>query len=73
MKILKSGDAYFNLSVLDAFYFLDPYKTLTLGSGDNQREFQVEPSKYEEFKTNLFEFIVSSEMVLDISDYLAKQ
>lgn len=73
MKILKSGDAYFNLSVLDAFYFLDPYKTLTLGSGDNQREFQVEPSKYEEFKTKLFEFIVNSEMVLDISNYLTKQ
>lgn len=72
MKILKSGDAYFNLSVLDAFYFLDHYKTLTLGSGDNQREFQVEPSKYEEFKTKLFEFIVNSEMVLDISNYLTK-
>jgi hypothetical protein len=73
MKILKSGDAYFNLNVLDAFYFLDPYKTLTLGSGDNQREFLVEPSKYDEFKTKLSEFVVNSEMVLDISDYLVKQ
>lgn len=73
MKILKSGDAYFNLNVLDAFYFLDPYKTLTLGSGDNQREFQVDPSRYEEFKTKLYEFIVNSEVVLNVSDYLAKQ
>ncbi len=73
MKILKSGDAYFNLNVLDNFYFLDPYETLTLGSGDNQREFQVDHSKYEEFKTKIYEFVLNSEVVMEISDYLAKQ
>ena len=73
MKILKSGDAYFNLNVLDNFYFLDPYETLTLGSGDNQREFQVDHSKYEEFKTKIYEFVLNSEVVMEISDYLANQ
>ena len=73
MKILKSRDAYYNLNVLDAFYFLDPYKRLTLGSGDIQRDLQVNPAKYQEFKTKLYEFIVNSEVVMDISDYLAKQ
>lgn len=72
MKILKNGDAYFNLNVLDTFYFLDHNKILTLGSGENQREFKLNPTKYQEFKTKLFDFIVNSEIVMDLSNYVVR-
>jgi hypothetical protein len=72
MKVLKNGDAYFNLSVLDAFYFLDFNNSLTLGSGDNQRELELDLAKYQECKTKLFEFLLNSEIVMDISEYVAK-
>jgi hypothetical protein len=77
MKILKNcspyGDAYYNLNVLDSFYFLDNNKTLTLGSGDNQRELKLETSKYQECKTQLFDFILNTEIVMDISNYVVKR
>ena len=77
MKILKNcspyGDAYYNLNVLDSFYFLDHNKTLTLGSGDNQRELKLETSKYQECKTQLFDFLLNTEIVMDISNYVVKR
>jgi hypothetical protein len=72
MKILKNGDVYFNLSVLDAYYFLDYNNSLNLGSGDNQRELELDQNKYQEFKTKLFDFLINSEIVMDISTYVLK-
>lgn len=72
MKILKNGDAYFNLNVLDAFIFLDSYKSLIIGSGDNQREFKLHSSKHQEFKTKFHEFLLNSDSMMDISDYVIR-
>lgn len=72
MKILKNGDAYVNLNVLDAFIFLDSYKSLILGSGGNQQEFKLNSSKYQEFKTKFHEFLLNSDGMMDISDYVIR-
>ena len=39
----------------------------------NQRELKLETSKYQECKTQLFDFLLNTEIVMDISNYVVKR